>query len=48
MFQKVLDPLMRLSLKLQKPESNVCDSLSWAETAVEMLEAMKSRYILKI
>ena len=41
-FQNVFDPLMRLSMKLQKPESNVSESRDWVKYTINLLEDLKS------
>ncbi|XP_056000656.1 zinc finger protein 862-like [Ostrea edulis] len=41
-LQEALEPLMRLSLKLQKTESTVADSVIWAESTIELLEEFKT------
>jgi hypothetical protein len=47
-LQEALEPLMRLLLKLQKPESTVADSFIWVESTIELLEECKNRYDMKV
>lgn len=41
LFQEVLKPLQKLSLQIQKPESNVADSIHWVEATVELTQECK-------
>lgn len=42
-LKDVLDPLMRLSLKLQRPQSTVSECSVWVEATINMLEDGKTR-----
>lgn len=44
-FQEILDPLVRVSQKLQRPELNVGMTVEWVEAAVDLLESYKSRCV---
>lgn len=43
-LQDALDPAMRLSLKLQRSDVTLCDSLCWIESTMEILQEKKGRY----
>ncbi|KAL5007366.1 hypothetical protein ScPMuIL_003785 [Solemya velum] len=44
-LKEILDPLVRVSQKLQRPELNVGMTVEWVEAAVDLLESYKSRIL---
>ncbi|XP_060083578.1 zinc finger protein 862-like [Ylistrum balloti] len=43
-LMELLDPLMRVSLKLQRPESSVAECYTWISSTIDLLDDYKSRF----